>query len=505
MSQQPRFICKHLILNQIADKADKVPEKLARLFPNAGTKSEDFLLSSDIMRLSSSEYPRIPAMYRKIHEDLESWRSSPNRKPLVIKGARQVGKTYALKMWGQAAFPKVHYVNFEKTPQVATIFAQDLDVHRIVRDLGFWLKSSIDINHDLLILDEIQAAPKALTGLKYFCEDLPQFAVCAAGSLLGVILSEESFPVGKVTFLHMYPLSFLEFIMAVDDRETHKWLPQPALTAKVPDIVHDHLWQLLKIYYVVGGMPESVSIYQQLRTDLFAALAQVRATQQDLLQTYENDFAKHAGKLNAIHIQAMYRSIPSQLAAGHDDSVQRFKFGDVMPGKKGFATWERPLHWLINAGLALQVKIANSAQLPLEHYCKSNSFKLFMNDVGLLGCAQHLDAQAIMSQDYGLAKGYFAENFVAQEMRAAHAQRQWPLYAWSERSAEVEFTRPLLGCVIPVEVKAGHRTQAKSLMQFRKQYDPPLSIKISARPLHYDSAERLLHLPLYLAAWSALL
>ena len=455
--------------------------------------------------LPVSSYPRNPLMYRRIQGDLEEWRSSPNRKPLVVKGARQVGKTYVLKEWGKAAFSKVHYVNFEKTPQAAAIFTHDLDVHRIVRDLGFWLKSSIDINNDLLILDEIQAAPKALTGLKYFCEDLPQFAVCAAGSLLGVILSEESFPVGKVAFLHMHPLSFSEFLIAVDERETHKQLPQPSLTAKVPDIVHDHLWQMLKIYYVVGGMPEVVNIYQQLRTDMYAALNQVRATQQDLLQTYENDFAKHAGKLNAIHIQAMYRSIPSQLAGGHDESVQRFKFGEVMSGKKGFVTWERPLHWLINAGLALQVKIANTAELPLEHYCKANSFKLFMNDIGLLGCAQHLDAQAIMQQSYGLAKGYFAENFVAQEMRAAHAQQQWPLYAWSERSAEVEYVRPFHGSVIPVEVKAGHRTQAKSLLQFRRQYDPPLSIKISAQPLRYDPSERLLHLPLYLAAWSALL
>lgn len=444
-------------------------------------------------------------MQRKIRESLESWRSSTRRKPLILKGARQVGKTYILKEWGASAFPAVHYVNFEKTPQAASIFASDLDVRRIVRELAFWLKTSIDISRDLLILDEIQTAPRALSALKYFCEDLPEFAVCAAGSLLGVILTDESFPVGNVKFLHLHPLSFAEFLQAVDDRGTAQWLPQPSLSAHLPDIVHGHLWDLLRAYYVVGGMPEAVATYQRLRHDLRAAFAQVRAVQRDLLETYENDFAKHAGKLNAIHIQALYRNIPSQLAGAHDDSVQRFKFGEVMTGKKGFAAWERPLHWLINAGLALQVKIANAAELPLEHFCKPNVFKLYLHDVGLLGAAQKLEPADLWGQNFGLAKGFFAENFVAQEMRAAHDDQQWPLYAWSQRSAEVEFVRSYQGRVIPIEVKAGRRTQAKSLRQFQRQYDPPLAIKITAEPLGFEEAARLLKLPLYLAAWGALL
>lgn len=323
--------------------------------------------------------------------------------------------------------------------------------------------------------------------------------------MLGVILREESFPVGKVSFLYLHPFSFREFLIAVDDRQSHKWLPEPSLDAQIPQIVHDHLWEMLKLYYVVGGMPESVLTFQRLHSNLHAAFTQVREIQRDLLGTYENDFAKHAGKLNALHIQALYRNIPSQLTSVQDDSVQRFKFGNVLPGKKGFAVWERPLHWLINAGLALQVKIANSAKLPLKHYSKANIFKLYMHDIGLLGCASSLDPNTLWKQDYGLAKGYFAENFVMQELRAAHSQYLWPLYSWNEGNAEVEVVRPYRGSVIPIEVKAGHRTQAKSLNQFRKLYHPPLTIKISANPLQYQVETGLLQLPLYLAFWSALL
>ncbi len=443
-------------------------------------------------------------MYREFEKELTAWRFSAQRKPLIVKGARQVGKTHLLKTWGGASFPKVHYINFEKLPQAAKIFDRDLDVKRIIQEIGFLLKSSVNVDEDLLVLDEIQAAPKALTSLKYFCEDLPSLAVCSAGSLLGVILTEESFPVGKVSFLYLYPFSFREFLHAVDDRNSWEWLSNPSFEAKIPQVVHDHLWQMLRIYYAVGGMPEAVGIYKQNMHDMHAAFTAVRSIQRDLLSTYENDFAKHAGKLKSIHIQALYRGIPAQLSNAVDESVKRFKFGEIMPGKKGFATWERPLHWLINAGLVLQVKIANSAQLPIEHFCKANIFKLYMHDVGLLGCAQGLDPDTILNQSYGLAKGYFAENFVMQELRAAHPHQLWPLYGWSEGESEVEVIRAYRGAIIPIEVKAVHRSQAKSLSQFRKVYDPPITIKLSANPLHFDSSSRSLQLPLYLASWASL-
>lgn len=346
-------------------------------------------------------------------------------------------------------------------------------------------------------------APKALTALKYFCENTPRLAVCTAGSLLGVVLSEESFPVGKVNFLSMHPMSFFEFLRSVDEREAWRMIPQPSLDAQIPFVIHDHLWELTKAYYIVGGMPEAVERYRQYRDDLTVAYKKVREVQKELLRGYENDFAKHAGKLNATHIQALYRSIPSQLASYHDDNTKRFRFGEVMTGKKGFASWERPLHWLVNAGVVLEVKIANAAQLPLEHFTKSHFFKLYLHDVGLLGCAQGLDPTVLLTQDYGLAKGYFAENFVAQEMQAYGEFFDTPLYAWHEGTAEVEFLRPHGAYIIPIEVKAGHRTKAKSLTQFRQRYNPPLSIKISAQNIVYNKDTGLLHLPLYLASWAA--
>ncbi len=444
-------------------------------------------------------------MYRKTKSKLEAWRQSPLRKPLILRGARQVGKTYILKEWGREAFKKVHYVNFEANAAAGRIFEKDFHIPRILNELGFLLQTTITPgNEDVLIFDEIQAAPKALTALKYFCEDCPQLALCAAGSLLGVILSEESFPVGKVNFLSMYPLTFDEFLRAVDEKESWRQIPSPSLTAEIPRIVHDHLWELTKLYYAVGGMPEAVQRFALLRHDLTTAFREVREVQQELLKGYEGDFTKHAGKLNAIHIQALYRSVAAQLAGYHNDTTKRFRFGEVMTGKKGFAAWERPLHWLVNADLVIDVRIANAAMLPLQHYTKANIFKLFMSDVGLLACAQGLDPSTLVLQDYGMAKGYFAENFVAQEMRASHDSLDYPLYAWNEGTAEIEFVRSYGSEVIPVEVKSGHRTKAKSLAQFCAQYHPSLNIKITALELSYDKDSGLLKLPLYLACWAAI-
>jgi predicted AAA+ superfamily ATPase len=348
-------------------------------------------------------------------------------------------------------------------------------------------------------------APKAITSLKYFCENAPELAVATAGSLLGVVLSEESFPVGKVNFLSMHPMNFFEFLRAVDDRDSWSFIPPASLGAEVPLIIHEHLWELTKLYYVVGGMPEAVAVYCRHRNDLTTACKKVREVQGDLLKGYESDFTKHTGKLNTIHIHALYRNIAIQLASYHDDSTKRFRFGEVMPGKKGFAVWERPLHWLINAGIVIEVKIANLAQVPLAHFTKSNFFKLYMHDVGLLGSALGLDPASLLTQDYGLAKGYFAENFVAQELQSQAYFHETPLFSWNEGQAEIEFVRRSGAHIIPIEVKAGHRTKAKSLTQYMLKHKPPLSIKISAQELAYNQETGMLHLPLYLASWAAIL
>jgi len=441
---------------------------------------------------------------------LDEWRSSTRRKPLIVKGARQVGKTFLLQTWGRETFPKAHYINFEKNTAAARSFDRDFDVKRILNELSFHLDATIDPDSDLLIFDEIQACPKAMTALKYFCEDQPQLAVACAGSLLGVILTPEPFPVGKVQFLHLHPMSFPEFLGAVDTRGSLDHLPPPSVSAatslKVGAGLHEHLWDMLRLYYVTGGMPESVGILAEARDHrtprLRAILQEVRATQRSLIGSYEKDFAKHAGKVNATHIHALYHNIPSQLASVQDESTRRFQFGDVLPGKKGFAVWERPVQWLKNAGLAHKIKIANHAGLPLEHFTKPNMFKLIPHDIGLLGCMLDLPPAVLLDQQFGMAKGYFAEVYVAQSMVASvPADKDQQLYCWQEGESEIEFLVTGERGPIPVEVKSGVRTKARSLGQYISRYKPELAIRLSAKPLAWDPDRRLLNLPLPLAHW----
>ena len=445
-------------------------------------------------------------MYRYLLRDLELWRESSRRKPLILKGARQVGKTYLLKTWGQSSFPRFHYINFEKSPAAARIFDRDFDVKRILSELAFQVGASINSKTDLVIFDEVQTCPKAITALKYFCEDMPELALASAGSLLGVILSPESFPVGKVQYLHLHPMSFLEFVQAVDTKDTLKYVPAPSKHAVISTAVHNHLWDLLRQYYVTGGMPEAVALLsEQMKHDpigLYKTFEDVRVVQRAIISSYESDFSKHAGKLNAVHIQALYHNIPSQLANVQDESTRRFQFGGVLPKKKGFASWERPIQWLRNAGLAVQIKIANHSALPLEHYSKSNLFKLVPHDIGLLGCMQDLSPAALMDQDFGLAKGYFAECYVAQALLVSgptdHIQQ---LYCWQEGESEVELLYGKGKTIVPVEVKAGYRTKSRSLNQYIQTYKPHLAIRVSRKELSYDPSRKVLDLPLPLAHW----
>ena len=449
-------------------------------------------------------------MFRFLRKELSSWQKSLSRKPLLLKGARQVGKTYLLKSWGREAFAKVHYINLEKDSDARKSFDRDFDVTRIIGELSFILGSTINTNNDLLILDEIQECPKAISALKYFYEDMPKLAVACAGSLLGVKLSSESFPVGKVDFLILHPMTFEEFLLAADNKKTLDHLPVPSLDAHIPTAMHNHLWDLLKLYFVTGGMPEVVGTVLDSKKEgtLVSpeSLLVARKVQRAIITSYESDIAKHAGKLNATHIQALYRNIPSQLAIVHDESTRRFQFGEVLPGKKGFAVWERPIQWLKNAGLIHQIKIANRPEFPLEHYTKPNMFKLVPHDIGLLGCMLDLPPQVIVQQDFGIAKGFFAEAYIAQCLAGiAPADKEEQLYCWQEGEAEVEFIRSSGNAIIPVEVKSGTRTKARSLGEYISRYHPPIAIKISAKPMSYEPTRKILNLPLALAHWMKLI
>ena len=353
-------------------------------------------------------------MKRSFFKNLIAWKKKENRKPLIIKGVRQVGKTYLLKEFGKG-FSAFHYVNFEKDPDLLKIFEKNLDPKRIIEGLEFYLDGSIDIRKDLVIFDEIQACPKALTSLKYFYEELPELYLCAAGSLLGIHLSPTSFPVGKVDLLTMRPLSFEEFLMAIEDRRGLKALKDYANDKEVPEVAHDHLWERLKHYFIVGGMPEAVLIFSQRKENLYQAFSEVRKKQSDLVLAYYADMAKHSGKVNALHIERVFKSVPNQLQKAHDGSSSKFKFKGVIPGVSHYNRLMGAIDWLEAAGLVFKVSIVNSGKLPFKAYTKENTFKLLLFDIGILGSMSGLSPQVILDYDYGSFKGFFAENFVAQE------------------------------------------------------------------------------------------
>lgn len=436
-------------------------------------------------------------MKRRIHSSLEAWRTKSSRKPLLLQGARQVGKTYSLKEFGTGGFRKYHYINFEEQGQFASVFAGDLSPARVVQDLALLLNTPIDRQADLLIFDEIQQCPRALTSLKYFAEQMPELAVCAAGSLLGVHLGESPFPVGKVDELRMVPLTFEEFLMAGGNSVLHEAFAAIHELAPLSAALHARLWEEFKLYLAVGGLPEVVSAFLPNRGDLFAAFQDVRTVQTRLVSDYAADMAKHCGKQNAMHLERLWRNIPAQLGRDQSGSAPKFVFKEVLPGIKGYERLAGAIDWLDAAGLIIRLPIANSGLLPFPAYEKENTFKLFVFDVGILGALSRLPIKSVLDYDYGTYKGFYAENFAAQEFSAC---RRDNLACWREGTAEVEFISEVDGAVIPLEVKSGWVTQAKSLKVFADKYRPPFCAVFSGRNLGADPRLRRQYYPLYLAA-----
>src|SRR3569832_1432501 len=368
-------------------------------------------------------------MKRLLMDRLVEWKKSKDRKPLLLKGVRQVGKTHLLKEFGHTHFRKCHYINFEKQPNLARFFTHDLNPKRILDELGFYLDQQIKIGEDLVIFDEIQEESKALTSLKYFQEDCPDLHLCAAGSLLGLHLNSGSFPVGKVDFETLYPMSFEEFLMAGDDKSL-PILKELKSKGTISDIVHEHLWEELKRYLIVGGLPEVVFKYFGRRENLLEAFEIVRKKQDDLLNSYYADIAKHSGKVNAMHIDRVFRAVPTQLRQAQDGSTARFKFRGVVPGVSHYDRLAGAIDWLEAAGLVMKVQIVNTGHLPFKAYTKENFFKLLIFDVGILGLMSGLSPKVIMESKC------FVENFVAQEFAAS---KRGPLYCWEEKKCEIEF------------------------------------------------------------------
>jgi predicted AAA+ superfamily ATPase len=436
-------------------------------------------------------------MKRNVTSQLLKWKNNKTRPPLIIKGARQVGKTYILKEFGNEHFPHCHYINFEESESLGKIFKDDLVPHRILKELSFYLNSPINPGEDLLIFDEIQHCPRALTSLKYFCEEIPGLAICCAGSLLGLQFGTSSFPVGKVDFLNMYPMTFPEFLQGIDEENARNFIIHCNRKSPIPAIVHSRLWELLKIYFVTGGLPGVVDIFNRHKDDLYNALNLVREKQNNLILAYEADMAKHSGKLNSMHINRLWRNIPAQLGRNQDGSASKFKFKDVIPGIKGYARLESIIDWLHTAGLIIKTFIIAKAQLPFSAFKNETFFKLYLFDTGILGALSKLSPKTIIDYDYGTYKGYFAENFAAQEFTAAGSDE---LYSWKEITSEVEFLRETDNGIIPIEIKSGWVTQAKSLKVFADKYAPSYRVIMSAGEMAVDPVRKIHRYPLYLAS-----
>ncbi len=417
-------------------------------------------------------------------DELVKWKDKKNRKPLIVKGARQVGKTWLMREFGKRYFENVVYINFENNQRMKNVFEMDYDIKRILSALKIECGKAIEASNTLLIFDEIQEVPKALNALKYFYENASEYVIVAAGSLLGIALHEgTSFPVGKVDFVTLYPLNFTEFLLAVEQKQLVE-----VMEKKDYDLMNafaEKYIDLLRKYYYVGGMPEVVSVY--LETD---NLKEVRAVQQQLLLYYANDFSKHAPKETIPRIQMVWNSIPMQLAKEN----RKFIYGALREGARA-KDFELAIQWLLDCGLVHKCHRISKPGMPLISYMDMSSFKIYMSDVGLLGARCNLDAITLLEGNgiFTEFKGALTEQFVAQELSSAGMELYY--YSTENSSGEVDFVVQKAGKVIPLEVKAQENLQAKSLRALCKKYELPDAVRSSMS--NYRKQDRMTNVPLY--------
>ena len=432
-------------------------------------------------------------MKRTIYKKLLDWKNEKKRKPLILKGARQTGKTYSIRELGKNQFRKIHEINFQKDKTACNLFAGNLSPGKILESIEFYLETDIDKRRDIIFFDEIQDCPRALTSLKYFLEDMQEIAVISAGSLLGVTQPEEPFPVGQVSFLQLYPMSFEEFLLAIGDVRSFNKLQSIEYPETIPPVIHERLMERLKEYFVVGGLPEVVNTYCENRENKAEAYFKVRAKQEELIQAYMSDFSKYSDKVSANEIAAVFESIPSQLAREN----KKFKASDAIPRSR-FSRLKSPIDWLNGAGLLIKVKMINSGEIPLNAFEQENRFKLYLFDIGILGALARIPPKSLYLQNdlFSTYKGAFCENYVAQEFIYSGSGQ---LYSWLRNTAEVEFVREVDGQVYPIEVKAGHSGKLKSLNVFAGRYPTRYRTRISAMNLEFNDQVKMHSYPLYLS------
>ena len=425
-------------------------------------------------------------MKRLISKQLKQWKTQADRKPLLLMGARQVGKTYALKAFGEAEFDNTLYLNFETTPSLARLFSDTLKPEIILQALSLEMGIEIHPGKTLIIFDEVQECPEALNSLKYFYESASDYHLCAAGSLLGVKLAHiKGFPVGKVNFIHLYPLSFIEYLGAIEQHKLKKYIEEISEIAPIPSNIHETLLNHFKQYLFIGGMPEAVAKYV-----ITQDLQQVRVIQSSILEAYQLDFAKHAPPNQIMKINQVWQSLISQLAKEN----KKFIYSAIRKGARA-KDFEIALQWLAEAGLIHKVSNISAPKLPLKAYAEYDYFKLYMVDVGLLGAQANLPAKTILYGNdlFQEFRGALTENYIAQEL--THAQ--YGLYYWSsENTAELDFIIQHEEHIYPLEIKSGNSGRKKSLKVYDDKYHPRFLIRCS--PMNLKKDDRVFNCPLYL-------
>ena len=440
---------------------------------------------------NSYDFCIILIMQRDFIQNLIEWKDSKRRKPLILTGVRQCGKTYLLKEFGSEYFDNFCYINFESAGKYSAIFEYDYDVKRILREIELAENVKIIAGKTLLIFDEIQECPKAITSLKYFCENLQELHLVCAGSLLGVAIKKEniSFPVGKVNRMQLYPMSFKEYLQAVGEGKYIELFNDWNINREIPELYTVPLERHLKNYYIVGGMPEAVKEFAES-----GDYAEVAKIQDEILSDYSDDFSKHAPISEIEKIRMIWDSIPKQLAKENN----KFVFSHVKEGKRAHEL-EAALQWLKNSGLVHLVELVQNAELPLSSNADSTYFKVYMADSGLLCRRLGLSYKNILEENTALStfKGAITENYVLQELIV---QNKVPYFWRSGNTAELDFIFEEDGNVIPVEVKAATNTQAKSFKQFCKKYQSKTGFKLSLKNIAENDCEgtNAVNLPLYL-------
>ncbi|MBQ7011148.1 MAG: ATP-binding protein [Clostridia bacterium] len=424
-------------------------------------------------------------MYRVAIEKLLCWKDNKRRKPLIIEGARQVGKTWLMKEFGKQAYADTVYINFDSNSRMAELFASDLNTDRLIMGLELYVGHKIDPDSTLIIFDEVQEVPRALTSLKYFNENAPQYHIVCAGSLPGIALHQgTSFPVGKVDFLKLYPLSFKEFLMATGKKQFADLLLKNdfQMITGFKDVYID----ALKQYYFVGGMPEVVQSFAENND-----FNEVREIQGRILGAYEQDFSKHAPNEIVPRIRMLWNSIPSQLAKEN----KKFIYGLIREGARA-KEYETAIMWLSDCGLIHKVSRINTAGVPLRAYEDLKAFKLFLVDVGLLGCMAGLGQHALLDGNdlFVEFKGALTEQYVCQQLKTL--ENMGIYYYTNERnSCEVDFVIETGGLIVPLEAKAEVNLKAKSLKSYQEKFAPKVSVRTSMSSFKIE--ETLVNLPLY--------